>query len=201
MQQVLFYWRGTWILLDSYLFPDQPHWSAWASLLIGMIGMILHNAYLIWLGNPVNSQTDTQNTVQEVELNSKTSNISLKLPAGEEDMDFRSQTTGTVQNDNGLRRAKLSFMKSYLINNLKTYYFGFIVVNAWRGLWYCQDLYIIFPDTPMLSPWVSHIGGIIMLMALAHFQSVLAPPYCHMPDEMSYCFTASASPADPVSTK
>ena len=63
---VLFYWRGTWLLLDSYLFPNHPHWSAWASLLIGVFGMIIHQAYSIW--SSVDDGDKSTTVVQEINL-------------------------------------------------------------------------------------------------------------------------------------
>lgn len=170
---VLFYWRGTWILLDSYLFPGQPHWSAWASLLIGMVGMIAHNLYLIWQG-----ESAIPMAIQEVDLDNKSITTTTAFP----DDDIRCGAITSVVAD-GVCSDNVSVVKKYFVNTLKTYYFGFLVVNAWRGLWYCQDLYIVFPAMPMLSPWVSHICGIIILLSCAHFQSVFAPPYCHLPDE------------------
>ncbi|KAF5295362.1 hypothetical protein FQR65_LT01552 [Abscondita terminalis] len=32
---VVFVWRGAWVLLDIYLFPDDVVWSSWASLIFG----------------------------------------------------------------------------------------------------------------------------------------------------------------------
>lgn len=29
---VVFVWRGAWVLIDIYLFPENEAWSAWASL-------------------------------------------------------------------------------------------------------------------------------------------------------------------------
>jgi hypothetical protein len=173
---VLFYWRGTWILLDSYLFPDQPHWSAWASLLIGMLGMIVYMVYLIWVGRLDDSPQAQR--VQEIDMGNTC--VITTSPPDEETSSIAAHVNEIIPDND----KKCSFMKTYLFNNIKTYYFGFLVVNTWRGLWYCQDLYIVFPNTPILSPWVSHIGGIVMLMALSHFQSVLGPPHSHMPDEI-----------------
>ncbi|XP_041372496.1 uncharacterized protein LOC121385781 [Gigantopelta aegis] len=34
---VVFYWRGTWELLDVHLFPESPELSNWVSLIIGVV--------------------------------------------------------------------------------------------------------------------------------------------------------------------
>ena len=157
---VLFYWRGTWVLLDAYLLPGKPHWSAWASLLIGILGMVICNAYLIWENK---NKAIVVNTVQAVNLE----NHSVE---------------SSEINNNERSHNQISYAPKLFINHLCTYYFGFVVVNAWRGLWYLQDLYIVFPSKPLLSPWVSHICGVFALVVLLHFRSVLAPPYCHAKD-------------------
>ena len=59
------------------------------------------------------------------------------------------------ENDNDSRQYVAGYT-SLLRNSIWTYVFGFIVVNAWRGLWLCQDLYIVFDELPTLSPWLSH---------------------------------------------
>mmetsp|Transcript_17120 Transcript_17120/g.28603 ORF Transcript_17120/g.28603 Transcript_17120/m.28603 type:complete len:194 (+) Transcript_17120:155-736(+) len=166
---VLFYWRGTWVLLDSYLFPNHPHWSAWASLIIGVLGMVIyHGILMLWRSNK-QEESNKISAAQEINLDNGT----MEAPLEEKE--------GSV----GVYVDKLSwgYVKAFIRNHLSTYYFGFVVVNAWRGLWYCQDLYIVFPDTPMLSPWSSHIVGIFALIGLGYFKSVLAPPFAHFTDE------------------
>ncbi|KAB0802828.1 hypothetical protein PPYR_05014 [Photinus pyralis] len=32
---VVFVWRGAWVLVDIYLFPENEYWSAWGSLVLG----------------------------------------------------------------------------------------------------------------------------------------------------------------------
>ncbi|KAK5645287.1 hypothetical protein RI129_006587 [Pyrocoelia pectoralis] len=32
---VVFVWRGAWVLIDIYLFPENEYWSAWGSLVLG----------------------------------------------------------------------------------------------------------------------------------------------------------------------
>lgn len=163
------------MLMDVYLFPGQPHWSAWASLLIGLFGMIIYHASAGLLqvtdGQSMANNRDLD-TVQEIDLESK----SISMATSPDDSSRPAPTHDANTNT-------ISYIKTYVVNNLKTYYLGFVVVNAWRGLWFCQDLYVVFPDVPRLSPWVSHLGGILLLLALSHFQSVLGPPYSHLADE------------------
>lgn len=124
----------------------------------------------------------TQESVQEVNLDTHSVTSS---PCEEAQYETVPTTaTADVNNNNEAPRCDLfAYIKLYLTNSIKTYYFGFVVVNAWRGLWFFQDLYIVFPDTPMLSPWISHIVGIFVLMVLSHFQSMLGPPYSYLPDK------------------
>ena len=45
----VFYWRGTWVLLDVYLFPDDQAASGWTCSLIGNVGLIC----LVYLQQPL----------------------------------------------------------------------------------------------------------------------------------------------------
>lgn len=54
---VVFVWRGAWVLIDIYLFPENEAWSAWASLAIGY--MVVAIAFLLqpvmrWLCDRLN---------------------------------------------------------------------------------------------------------------------------------------------------
>ena len=45
---VVFVWRGAWTILDLYLYPHQPVWSAWASIVSTNTKSILSSLW-IWL--------------------------------------------------------------------------------------------------------------------------------------------------------
>jgi hypothetical protein len=169
---VLFYWRGTWLLLDLYLFPDQPDWSAWASLVIGWVGISVHNLSLKL------QQGDNNET------NKNVNDVSLKYEIDLESnsIDRIAEGTPTVMDDMSAAKKVQSITYAFIIgfctNSFKTYYFAFLVVNAWRGIWNCQDLYIVFESIPALSPWLSHLIGVTVLITVGYFQSVLGAPYC-----------------------
>jgi len=38
---VVFVWRGAWVLIDLYLFPESEVWSAWGSLVLGYAAVAL----------------------------------------------------------------------------------------------------------------------------------------------------------------
>jgi len=46
---VVFYWRGTWELLDVYLFPDDKVASGWTCATVGNVGLIC----LVYLQKPL----------------------------------------------------------------------------------------------------------------------------------------------------
>lgn len=135
----LFYWRGTWILIDSYLFPSNRHLSGWSSLCLGYLGLFLF---------------------------------------------FLTQyygLTGHLYNDLFLSYPNYQSLL-FILLRIESYFLGFFVVNSWRGLWILQDLYII-PSQPVLSSFLSHVIGVIMLYLLQHFKSVYAPPLVYFHDQ------------------
>lgn len=71
----------------------------------------------------------------------------------------------------------------WMLSRIETYLVGFLVVNAWRGIWLLQDVYLL-TGSPLLSAWTSHIVGCVCLIGLLHFKSVYAPPviYCRDSD-------------------
>jgi len=46
---VVFYWRGTWELLDVYLFPDNKEASGWTCTSVGNVGLLC----IVYLQNPL----------------------------------------------------------------------------------------------------------------------------------------------------
>ena len=46
---VVFYWRGTWELLDVYLYPDDKAASGWTCSALGNIGLVC----LVYLQTPL----------------------------------------------------------------------------------------------------------------------------------------------------
>ena len=48
---VVFYWRGTWVLADVYLYPNDLETSAWASVAIGYGGMLVLAARQLCCGS------------------------------------------------------------------------------------------------------------------------------------------------------
>jgi hypothetical protein len=73
-----------------------------------------------------------------------------------------------------------------LFSRFESYLLGFCVVNSWRGIWILQDVYLI-PSQRVLSSWVSHIIGTVMLFLLQHFKSVYAPPLVYFQDQEYSC--------------
>ena len=70
----------------------------------------------------------------------------------------------------------------FLLTRIESYLVGFFVVNAWRGLWLLQNLYLL-TKSPLLSSWVSHIIGTVVLVLLLHLKSVYAPPVLFCRDD------------------
>mmetsp|Transcript_2930 Transcript_2930/g.4442 ORF Transcript_2930/g.4442 Transcript_2930/m.4442 type:complete len:199 (-) Transcript_2930:92-688(-) len=68
-----------------------------------------------------------------------------------------------------------------LMSRCETYMVGFFVVNCWRGLWLLQLVYLL-PADPLMSSIVSHVLGVVVLLAIRHFKSVFAPPALYMED-------------------
>lgn len=68
-----------------------------------------------------------------------------------------------------------------VLSRVETYIVGFFVVNAWRGLWFFQDIWLI-PSNPTVSAWVSHVVGVVFLISLSKLKSVYAPPAVDMND-------------------
>lgn len=50
------------------------------------------------------------------------------------------------------------------------------VVAFWRGVWYLHDVYLA-PDHATLSPWLSMLFGLLLLLALGATRSLLASPW------------------------
>jgi len=80
-----------------------------------------------------------------------------------------------------IRETGIVSMLLLLMGRVETYVVAYFVVNAWRGLWLLQEVYLI-TEHPLLSAWVSHIIGAVCLMLLGHMQSVFAPPIIMLPD-------------------
>jgi hypothetical protein len=142
----LFYWRGTWILLDHYLFPSSAMLSGWTSLTIGYggLGLFFITQYYGITGHLYHElfpSHDHQRTFQFLLL---------------------------------------------LLSRIESYIIGFFVVNSWRGIWVLQDVYLL-PSQPLLSPWLSHLIGTLMLFLLQHFKSVYAPPVVYFQDQEYQC--------------
>lgn len=60
----------------------------------------------------------------------------------------------------------LTFFKKH--TNIHTVMVVAGVVMVWRGLWGIMDLFL-FPDFPLLSYWVSLMGGIVLLLLVENF--------------------------------
>lgn len=68
-----------------------------------------------------------------------------------------------------------------LVEQLYSIYVSVCVLNAWRGLWYLQVVYLI-PSDQESSAWTSALVGTGMLILLQHFRSTFAPPYMLLRD-------------------
>ncbi|KAG7306224.1 hypothetical protein JYU34_008827 [Plutella xylostella] len=118
---VVFVWRGSWALLDIYLFPDDLAKSYWTSLIGGYVLVaitFLLQAPLRWAA---------------------------------------ARLHGAAR----LLLADLYHLLSFLAT-----------VNVWRSVWGLLDLYL-YPETPRLSNWLTHIGSMGLLMALNCSNSTL----------------------------
>jgi hypothetical protein len=91
-----------------------------------MLGMILQNAYLIWQGEPANPMA-----VPEVDLDNKSTTTTTSLFDEVVYCRTASPAAAAAADEDDARWDKVAFIKTYLMNNLKTYYFGFLVVNTW----------------------------------------------------------------------
>lgn len=80
-------------------------------------------------------------------------------------------------NEKGFKLALL-----FMLTRLESYVVGFFVVNAWRGLWLLQNIYLL-PDDAFVSSWLSHIIGTVALVLLLHLKSVYAPPVIFCRDD------------------
>jgi hypothetical protein len=138
----LFYWRGTWLLCEHYIFPNHLVRSGWGSLAIGYGGLALFFLcqYYGLVGHLYHEMV-------------------LPLPK-----------------------------KQFLLycSRIESYFVGFFVVNAWRGLWLLQDIYLV-PSDPTLSFWISHVLGVVVLIICQHFKSVYAPPAVYFTDTEFEC--------------
>lgn len=143
----LFYWRGTWLLCDHYLYPNSTTSSGLASLIIGYVGLFLFflMQYAGYIGHDYSSL----------------------IP---------SKSTQLCSNH--------SFL--FYLTYFESYYIAFCVVNSWRGLWLLQDVYLM-PSQPVLSSWISHLLGVIILIIFHHFKSVYAPPAVYFTDYEFQC--------------
>jgi len=52
---------------------------------------------------------------------------------------------------------------------------GFAVVSYWRGIWYLWDV-LVFPGHQLYSGIASTLTGVVILVFMRTFYSVLAPP-------------------------
>ena len=64
---------------------------------------------------------------------------------------------------------------------LHGYLVAFLVVNCWRGVWFLLDLHVLVDDKEA-SAWLTHTIGAVLLAAVGHFQSVIAPPAIKISD-------------------
>jgi hypothetical protein len=138
----LFYWRGTWMLCEVYIFPNNATHMAWSSLAIGYGGLGLFFIFQYY------------------------------------------GLVGHIYDELILPFPKKQFL--LYCSRVESYFVGFCVVNAWRGLWLLQDLYLI-PSDPTLSFWISHLLGVLVLIIFQHFKSVYAPPVVYFTDSEFEC--------------
>lgn len=151
---VVSYWRGVWTLVSFWLFPTNDEDSGWASIAIGYGGLFFY--YLC--------------TILYHYMSSK-----------EEEFD----ADALVKDDKGQEETDGTKLRNYVITKAKSYlntmYIGFCVVNCWRGIWVLEDYYI-YPDDMVLSSWITTVSGVVALMCINRFQSVLAPPGVDLKD-------------------
>eukprot|EP00054_Salpingoeca_dolichothecata_P038624 m.14173 g.14173 ORF g.14173 m.14173 type:complete len:224 (+) comp8842_c0_seq1:136-807(+) len=73
-----------------------------------------------------------------------------------------------------------------LEDRLLTFVGGFASVAMWRGVWHLWDIYST--KDLEVSGWVSTITGIVFLLLLGSFRSVLAPPIGAYVDDNNMTF-------------
>ncbi|XP_063379043.1 uncharacterized protein LOC134665907 isoform X2 [Cydia fagiglandana] len=118
---VVFVWRGSWALLDMFLFPDDQLRSCWTSLLVGYALVV--------------------------------ATFALQAPVRWAAARLR-----------GAARLLLADVY-HLVSFLAT-------VNVWRGVWGLLDIYL-FPDSPKLSNWCTHIVSLTLLILLNCSNSII----------------------------
>ncbi|XP_061729734.1 uncharacterized protein LOC133534580 isoform X2 [Cydia pomonella] len=118
---VVFVWRGSWALLDMFLFPDDQLRSCWTSLLVGYALVV--------------------------------ATFALQAPV-----------RWAAARLHGAARLLLADVY-HLVSFLAT-------VNVWRGVWGLLDIYL-FPDSPKISNWCTHIVSLTLLILLNCSNSII----------------------------
>ncbi|GAV00295.1 hypothetical protein RvY_11165 [Ramazzottius varieornatus] len=126
---VVIYWRGSFQLLDIYIYPSDLFVSAWISVVVGICGTVLVNV--------------SQNL-----LHTKVDKIPTKC-------------------------------LQIFCKRLYTYFYGWIIVVHWRGIWRLWDAYT---GTSYASGCISFAAGCAILLLLKCFRNVVAPPLVTVSD-------------------
>lgn len=152
---VVGFWRGTWILLDIYIYPDDLEKSSWMcfgiSIIIYLFSLTLgYYISTIKVENKNNLSFDIQSDPQEKEK--------TQLP--------------------------WIFSSSFypIFERAHTLFLGFASVCFWRSIWYFCDIYIL-SNSVEESCWITSAGGVLILSIFSSLRAIWAPPSCFMYDD------------------
>eukprot|EP00041_Stephanoeca_diplocostata_P018425 m.385698 g.385698 ORF g.385698 m.385698 type:complete len:324 (-) comp21011_c0_seq1:445-1416(-) len=189
---VVFYWRGTWVMMDVYLYPndDTVERSAWCSVAIGYGGFLLL-AFPDFLRAYLSS-----NATQEIVDESISNIVVASLHPSTMENNHEPHLI-TPARSGGTNSLCVRGIQSFILQSIYTYLLGFIAVNAWRGIWLLLDLHFL-PDDLKASAWGCHAISVAVLLACSHLQSVFAPPVVVLSDSNDDTTVRLANTIQPI---
>jgi hypothetical protein len=181
---VVFYWRGTWMLIDFY-----SNWQPTIafSLLVGFLLVPLRRVAL----HEYDFVFPLVSRAQDAAAPIAKGDIETALESGQtlenggkkcvvtEGVKIREQTPPSpALQQPSLKLEEQEYKgaeptKSLAYHWLVTYVSAFVTVNAWRGVWYALDECL---GTTFESSVVSHVLATLLLLAGGRLSSAHAPP-------------------------
>ena len=154
---VVTYWRGVWVLMDQLLgYDDNAALSGWYSLAIGFGGAVALYVCQAMRATCFASVASTTTTT--------------------------ATTVTTAASTRTTPRPCCAGAAAVVGRRVGTLGMSVVCINAWRGVWVLNDAYVL-PVTRTLSGLASTLAGAALLVALLHFQSVLACPCVILADD------------------
>ncbi|KZC10897.1 hypothetical protein WN55_01596 [Dufourea novaeangliae] len=155
---VVFVWRGVWMLLDIYLFPDDREYSVIGSLSVDEIDErvssgVISNHVLNDILKRATYAPCASGTPLAIGYVIVTVTFSLQP--------LMRYVCARLQGFSRLIAADSFLLLSFLGT-----------VNVWRGIWNLLDLWLV-PDNPELSCWITHVGCFVFLVLLNCSNSIL----------------------------